>query len=68
MINSNDTISNQNPHLPVCSAVPQPTAALHAPLYSKAGQQNPRTTGDSKGMCAVFLSTSEGSRGLRLLY
>jgi len=38
------------------------------PLYSKAGQQNSRTTGDSEGMCAAFMCTTEGSRGSRLLH
>ena len=30
---SNDTIGNQTRDLPACSAVPQPTAPLHAPIY-----------------------------------
>ena len=32
MKNSNDTIGNQTRNLPVCSAVPQPTAPPRAPL------------------------------------
>ena len=31
MKNSNDTIGNRTQDLPVCSAVPQPTALLRAP-------------------------------------
>jgi hypothetical protein len=31
MKNSSDTIGNRTPDLPVCSAVPQPTAPPHAP-------------------------------------
>jgi hypothetical protein len=30
--NSNDTIRNQTRDLPACSAVPQPTAPLRAPI------------------------------------
>ena len=33
MKNSNDAIGNRTRDLPACSAVPQPTAPLRAPLY-----------------------------------
>jgi len=33
MKNSDDTIGNQTRNLPACSAVPQPTAPPHAPLF-----------------------------------
>jgi hypothetical protein len=37
MKNSNNTIGNRTRDLPVCSAVPQPTAPPRAPLISKYG-------------------------------
>jgi hypothetical protein len=33
MKNSNDTIGNRSRDLPVCSAVPQPTAPPRAPVF-----------------------------------
>jgi hypothetical protein len=43
MKNSNDIIGNRTRHLPICSAVPQPTAPPRAPRYSIIIIMNVRT-------------------------
>jgi len=40
MKNANDTIGNQTHHLPVCSAVPQPTGPLCTPYSTNWTKNN----------------------------
>jgi hypothetical protein len=52
MKNSKDTIGNRTRDLPACSAVPQPTAPLHAP-------QNWNTIGGKKSFVFFVINVQK---------
>ena len=65
MKNSNDTIGNRTRDLPACSAVPQPTAPLGAPINVSKHVKSPKIiTNDPKSVPLQAWSGPEGFRKL----